>query len=246
MVVEGSSPLARGLPTIWRSSTGAIRIIPARAGFTCSTRSARSPQEDHPRSRGVYLRAARVRVGLTGSSPLARGLRAGDEDDAGGDGIIPARAGFTDNPAARNKCGTDHPRSRGVYPRTSIIPIWIRGSSPLARGLLMYFDAAPTRNRIIPARAGFTRARKGPRGSGSDHPRSRGVYRDISWSNPLATGSSPLARGLLAHWWHAHDRERIIPARAGFTSAGAPEALARRDHPRSRGVYCAAFLSPRR
>ena len=71
----GSSPLARGLLGEGRPQRLRRRIIPARAGFTCSTRSARSPQEDHPRSRGVYLASHRSAMALAGSSPLARGLR---------------------------------------------------------------------------------------------------------------------------------------------------------------------------
>ena len=53
----------------------------------------------------------------------------------------------------------------------------------------------------------------------------------------LRDGSSPLARGLLtpksdsSPWW------RIIPARAGFTSASRSRTRSSPDHPRSRGVY---------
>ena len=50
-------------------------------------------------------------------------------------------------------------------------------------------------------------------------------------------GSSPLARGLrLGGPAPSHGR-RIIPARAGFTVPRAHMWTARRDHPRSRGVY---------
>ena len=72
----------------------------------------------------------------TGSSPLARGLRAGRPRDAGTAGIIPARAGFTD-----------------VNERLSMVNA---GSSPLARGLPVPPKSVPAENRIIPARAGFT------------------------------------------------------------------------------------------
>ena len=52
-------------------------------------------------------------------------------------------------------------------------------------------------------------------------------------------GSSPLARGLRTAQRITVDRDRIIPARAGFT-IGAPWAqYVRPDHPRSRGVYSA-------
>ena len=111
----GSSPLARGLRRRGAPHAGALRIIPARAGFT-SGRSWRSEATtDHPRSRGVYSRprgstlrrsgSSPLARGLppdglplhsvTGSSPLARGLLYGDCGVIIVAGIIPARAGFT-------------------------------------------------------------------------------------------------------------------------------------------------------
>ena len=97
-------------------------------------------------------------------------------------------------------------------------------------------------NRIIPARAGFTDRGRGARAGGGDHPRSRGVYGRVSSAVGTGVGSSPLARGLP----QVHRLEElvggIIPARAGFTE-GPPAAVpARRDHPRSRGVYLVALL----
>ena len=93
---------------------------------------------------------------VPGSSPLARGLpeRVHREHDARG--IIPARAGFTALLALVLMTRTDHPRSRGVYPIIDETPRAIRGSSPLARGLLKPFSAVGWTVGIIPARAGFT------------------------------------------------------------------------------------------
>ena len=51
---EGSSPLARGLPTSRSSAVYSPRIIPARAGFTMISAPRLSRPMDHPRSRGVY------------------------------------------------------------------------------------------------------------------------------------------------------------------------------------------------
>ena len=51
---QGSSPLARGLPTDTRLRPRAPRIIPARAGFTNAASPKGNRQQDHPRSRGVY------------------------------------------------------------------------------------------------------------------------------------------------------------------------------------------------
>ena len=72
---DGSSPLARGLLLQVRDHGRKIRIIPARAGFTCTHQ--------------VMPQVA------AGSSPLARGLHIGVLMIAVRIGIIPARAGFT-------------------------------------------------------------------------------------------------------------------------------------------------------
>ena len=110
-----------------------------------------------------------------------------------------------------------NPRSRGVY-RVAYDPdAEALGSSALARGLRGLPLQPGPQDRIIPARAGFTRGDQAGLGPRQDHPRSRGVYE--------ADGS---VRGL---------PERIIPARAGFTDRTGRTRHARRDHPRSRGVY---------
>ena len=134
--VAGSSPLARGLPAqrgiIYRKR----RIIPARAGFTSAVRIAGVGHGDHPRSRGVYLYWASPPLTRKGSSPLARGLRDITVRRRDHDGIIPARAGFTTSGTCTWFRGTDHPRSRGVYPEPDHSDPPGVGSSPLARGLL--------------------------------------------------------------------------------------------------------------
>ena len=92
---SGSSPLARGLHRDEPWENLDARIIPARAGFTPRSSEERPRREDHPRSRGVYLKASYVENGVAGSSPLARGLQHLDLDPRRDLGIIPARAGFT-------------------------------------------------------------------------------------------------------------------------------------------------------
>ena len=197
----GSSPLARGLPPSTRTGRRPRRIIPARAGFTASGAPTASHGEDHPRSRGVYSWAVARAIGSGGSSPLARGLQKGTENEHDRPGIIPARAGFTRKRWRPRSGRRDHPRSRGVY-RTSRCPRWSRsGSSPLARGLRRHARPLRTPRRIIPARAGFTAVRGSPPGLRGDHPRSRGVYRSLDRDRSRATGSSPLARGLPSPGW---------------------------------------------
>ena len=193
----GSSPLARGLRSGGCSRHSDRRIIPARAGFTEITPGPNRSRGDHPRSRGVYPSAPPC------SANIAR--------------IIPARAGFTRSLLRRRRRRWDHPRSRGVYYEEYASKEPKDGSSPLARGLLPGHSGLPRQERIIPARAGFTRRACTPSSAASDHPRSRGVYMRAVMRARSARGSSPLARGLrdlaLLHGLP----ERIIPARAGFT-----------------------------
>ena len=101
-ILDGSSPLARGLRNYVDSRVKVRRIIPARAGFTHHSVPSCPTGWDHPRSRGVYLPPPPCAASSLGSSPLARGLR----EEVGGDlltgRIIPARAGFTRRPCARS------------------------------------------------------------------------------------------------------------------------------------------------
>ena len=172
----GSSPLARGLRSGSSCGRCASGIIPARAGFT--TRRAGTPREprDHPRSRGVYTRSEKSRTSEPGSSPLARGLRGGRLRPDPRHRIIPARAGFTQNPYWPCREDRDHPRSRGVYVNEYGRKWGYTGSSPLARGLRQRVRAQVGVHGIIPARAGFTGCTGMMRPGRSDHPRSRGVY----------------------------------------------------------------------
>ena len=133
---RGSSPLARGLPSLHDGDFARPWIIPARAGFTWRIPAPNWISMDHPRSRGVYHRASRRARRRPGSSPLARGLPKMNPTINGVNGIIPARAGFTGDGPREGLPPRDHPRSRGVYDATR------------TEDLL--------KKRIIPARAGFT------------------------------------------------------------------------------------------
>ena len=178
--MAGSSPLARGLPTISAEMDERGGIIPARAGFTFRARRAHEWEQDHPRSRGVYPSMKAAMAARAGSSPLARGLPAREELEMTSVRIIPARAGFTDRAPAPRRDSPDHPRSRGVYSLVQPAPERIQGSSPLARGLPWRIWPGCSRLGIIPARAGFTRLSQWSHEVPPDHPRSRGVYTSIS------------------------------------------------------------------
>ena len=226
MGMLGSSPLARGLRRLRAALHAGPGIIPARAGFTSRRLPEQTRRSDHPRSRGVYAPPASSMAVVTGSSPLARGLRRLSGPRAPARRIIPARAGFTSCSARTTTPPWDHPRSRGVYV-IGCSPSKVRqGSSPLARGLRSEPPRSASRRGIIPARAGFTAA----------------ALNAVA----AALGSSPLARGLRGDEPATCTSIGIIPARAGFTHGPVLQAQKGGDHPRSRGVYMAeSGLSPK-
>ena len=155
----------------------------------------------------------------------------------GGEGIIPARAGFTGAGLLTAGAAQDHPRSRGVYCSPTMSSSATAGSSPLARGLRDADGVVAPIVGIIPARAGFTALGVPAAELVRDHPRSRGVYRVEGRSASIGGGSSPLARGLHPPLPDPVPGTGIIPARAGFTPLVQPPRPHHPDHPRSRGVY---------
>ena len=192
---------------------------------------------DHPRSRGVYFAKARPYCSDVGSSPLARGLREHERVACAQHGIIPARAGFTEYPIFDESYREDHPRSRGVYSSIRLKGNSLLGSSPLARGLRRRAQHGDVDHRIIPARAGFTCTTGRLSARRWDHPRSRGVYTSPPRTPPTVTGSSPLARGLRGRVRVRLRAERIIPARAGFTTSARARSLrSRGSSPLARGL----------
>ena len=153
----GDHPRSRGVYGDGHvSALPSSRIIPARAGFTGHGGRREGGAGDHPRSRGVYPRRTPSGPTSLGSSPLARGLPPPNERGREKRRIIPARAGFTQPRPGGPAPGGDHPRSRGVYSRPPGRRRPTRGSSPLARGLLLQSHHDQAFSWIIPARAGFT------------------------------------------------------------------------------------------
>mgnify|MGYP000862650170 FL=1 len=233
----GDHPRSRGVYRAPTPREREERIIPARAGFTVEPRPVVGRLRDHPRSRGVYARSATISSRSTGSSPLARGLREAERAPLAPRRIIPARAGFTARPSSSGLTSRDHPRSRGVYSGSEGGGSFSGGSSPLARGLHPARQDILEHRRIIPARAGFTGTGVPATAAYRDHPRSRGVYLAGMSTTHVDEGSSPLARGLLTPKGIDVEKERIIPARAGFTRSPCSWSRRTPDHPRSRGVY---------
>ena len=90
---KGSSPRVRGAAPHRPFPCALARIIPARAGSSCTDRAALPPDADHPHACGEQLDRAYRPFEVEGSSPRVRG--AGTLKLAGSrlKRIIPARAG---------------------------------------------------------------------------------------------------------------------------------------------------------
>ena len=176
-------------------------------------------------------------VHLDGSSPLARGTPRDRARRTGRGRFIPARAGNTCGSRNTASRPAVHPRSRGEHPALSRDRSMRVGSSPLARGTLLWSLASPPPVRFIPARAGNTSAAGWTRTASAVHPRSRGEHGTPTSSRRTGSGSSPLARGTRRHPRRAPDRDRFIPARAGNTGRAWICTGRSAVHPRSRGEH---------
>ena len=259
---KGSSPLSRGIQAINPDGSLEVGIIPALAGNTYAKGFDYAAMEDHPRSRGEYLRPILADLSSGGSSPLSRGIRKQQGNVLTIRGIIPALAGNTATRSSAQLMRADHPRSRGEYATKHPLVDASRGSSPLSRGIPNYCCGGGYGPGIIPALAGNTLAglvahRLGKRiipalagntphpahaaGTTKDHPRSRGEYLKVRLNLFCETGSSPLSRGILPKVCRLGPSWRIIPALAGNTIPIGHQHHTMQDHPRSRGEYATIF-----
>jgi len=95
LIVNGSSPRARGTRSSSSARNASTRFIPAGAGNTtaCPRRSHRPPV--HPRGRGEHLGRRLENMEADGSSPRARGTLGRRQSAGGGQRFIPAGAGNT-------------------------------------------------------------------------------------------------------------------------------------------------------
>ena len=95
--------------------------------------------------------------------------------------------------------------------------------------------------RFIPAGAGNTPSPGAVAGAIPVHPRWRGEHLTSSWSRPLRTGSSPLARGTHDPGDVETETVRFIPAGAGNTLARAYALIKETVHPRWRGEHIGQY-----
>ena len=171
------------------------RFIPARAGNTCSTRSASIPWPVHPRPRGEHLISLMRLLIPFGSSPPARGTQPWGGRLLDLLRFIPARAGNTPDRISRYARLPVHPRPRGEHNSVRTLSRNRIGSSPPARGTPTRRRHPLLRDRFIPARAGNTRMMCERFNRPSVHPRPRGEHFRYVLPHLSGSGSSPPARG---------------------------------------------------
>ena len=210
-------------------------LIPAHAGKTRWRTNHEGSARAHPRSRGENRTTARFAPSAEGSSPLTRGKPVDGALKALCPRLIPAHAGKTPTGLAGMYMARAHPRSRGEN-----IPSLSRrssgsGSSPLTRGKLRQMVSDGKVSRLIPAHAGKTVASWRTRQAVRAHPRSRGENRELSVSDFMAAGSSPLTRGKRKGTFAALPHSGLIPAHAGKTVIPSDTTSGHPAHPRSRG-----------
>ena len=109
----GSSPLTRGKRHAACPRRTEQRLIPAHAGKTAASSSARCPRSAHPRSRGENQGPASGVDHDSGSSPLTRGKRLRTTQQRCRFRLIPAHAGKTTRRPSTASPSPAHPRSRG-------------------------------------------------------------------------------------------------------------------------------------
>ena len=130
----GSSPRWRGKPGTGHQAPQPRWLIPALAGKTYRTVSARPHTMAHPRAGGENAGEHFASVLVSGSSPRWRGKRSSTSLASTGLRLIPALAGKTMKKASTTEPTTAHPRAGGENREFRAVDRAIAGSSPRWRG----------------------------------------------------------------------------------------------------------------
>ena len=129
----------------------------------------------------------------------------------------------------------DHSQVGWLPPSYALYHYVENDSSPLTQRKLRQTGLFPSFRGLIPARAGKTSTRYRPLGVGTAHPHAGGENKDGVIDRLSIGGSSPRGRGKLLADGRAGPCDRLIPARAGKTSAHSRMSRPSRAHPRSGG-----------
>ena len=148
-----------------------MRITPAYAGKSCSTRPQRSRTRDHPRVCGEKTFCSQRFCPLPGSPPRMRGKVGEFVPPVGSDRITPAYAGKSCRAGRSRWQARDHPRVCGEKNCPLMYALSVSGSPPRVRGKDHVRLRQQHRTRITPACAGKRAATWTSTARARDHPR---------------------------------------------------------------------------
>ena len=168
--------------------------------------------------RGENAAPTAATLGVSGTSPRARGKRVFPHPGSPALRNIPACAGKTAQQMSKLTLSTEHPRVRGENSTPDLSDLTINGTSPRARGKLGGGFHSTSRQRNIPAHAGKTRSIGVAALVAWEHPRARGENLKGMGVDDYAAGTSPRTRGKPADSPVPFTSTRNIPAHAGKTT----------------------------
>ena len=240
----GSSPRVRGKPRAGGVDEAVDRLIPACAGKTTPRSSRRTASGAHPRVCGENVLTLFDGTAVPGSSPRVRGKPVQHRRAPQGRRLIPACAGKTNLiTSAIAKCPA-HPRACGENERVDADGCADKGSSPRVRGKLPQCVGHGAEHGLIPACAGKTLGLGSCARGCRAHPRVCGENAFVALYQNCETGSSPRVRGKPELTARTLTLTRLIPARAGKTSAECGWPCGRGAHPRACGENPVGSAAP--
>ena len=191
----GTSPHARGKRSGTRRHGGRRRNIPACTGKTRSQRERSTEAPEHPRMHGENYPPPAAGPPRCGTSPHARGKRAGNQNVDGCQRNIPACTGKTRRFRSWADTGPEHPRMHGENSEPLLYDEWDSGTSPHARGKRERDGPTGRHPRNIPACTGKTPPESACPLASAEHPRMHGENSASERLSVAEIGTSPHARG---------------------------------------------------
>ena len=192
-------------------------------------------QPAHPRAGGENWRYINTHSRSAGSSPRWRGKPPHGGELGGGEGLIPALAGKTQQAAPCPRTARAHPRAGGENPQLGFGTNVTEGSSPRWRGKPLPKPSPKPTPGLIPALAGKTCIGVGHPSYLRAHPRAGGENNRRVRARLSVEGSSPRWRGKHCPAAAFHFVRGLIPALAGKTTPERRNTLEHRAHPRAGG-----------
>ncbi len=153
---RGSSPWARGTPSLSHLTCLFRRFIPVGTGNTSPIPNMMLCQSVHPRGHGEHIDTPAPITEVGGSSPWARGTHAPTYLYIITGRFIPVGTGNTNRSLSAMNRKTVHPRGHGEHLNCMTQTHLQNGSSPWARGTPSMKSIGRVNRRFIPVGTGNT------------------------------------------------------------------------------------------